>query len=314
MPLTLTFATAFVMDLFTITERMADRGETFMASHMEQHPGGKGCNAGTAAYRYSHMKPDGPNAATIQASEHDDEIDVRVVGAIGEDVYGQDCLKALTDSNIDVSGVQVLEGKRTGISTIIVEQEVNENRILYTSGANANLRPEHFYNLDTVTGGGRRPDLIIAQLELPRDTVEQMLRVAHSEGVATLLNPSPASVVLEEVLSGVTHLVVNETEAALLSDMDVDQLKDISDWERVANDFLSTGVQNVVLTLGARGAYYSNSSGEKGHVPAQKVEHVRDPTGAGTCNEESPAQRRHKTACFLSLTTMIYILTREQGT
>ena len=205
---------------------------------------------------------------------------MRVVGGIGDDPYGQACLEPLKESNIDVSGIRVLEGRKTGISTIIVETEHGENRILQTSGANAQLRPSDFETLESLSGG-LRPDLLTTQIELPRDTVEHILRMAHKEGIPTLLNPSPAAVVLEDVLAQVTHLVVNETEAALLSDMNVEDLKDQEDWERITDDFKAVGVQNVVLTLGARGAYYSTASGEKGHVPAEKVENVLDPTGAG---------------------------------
>jgi ribokinase len=280
MSLTLSFISGMVMDLFTITERMPDRGETLMASHMEQHPGGKGCNAGIAAYRYSRVNPNGPNAATAVPVLEEDEINVRVVGGIGDDAYGQGCLEPLVASNIDVSGIRVLEGQRTGVSTIIVELDCGENRILQTSGANAQLRPSDFETFDSFAGG-LKPDLLTMQIEILREVVEHILRIAHKEGIDTLLNPSPASVVLEEVLAGVTHLVVNETEAALLADMDLDDLKGIDDWERVTADFLSTGVKNVVLTLGARGAYYSNYLGEKGHVLAEKVDNVRDPTGAG---------------------------------
>ena len=37
----------------------------------------------------------------------------------------------------------------------------------------------------------------------------------------------------------------------------------------------------MVLELGAHGAYFSNASDEEGHVEAQMVEQVMDPTGAG---------------------------------
>jgi ribokinase len=281
MPLTLAFFSGIVMDIFTVTERIPDRGETLMASYMEQHPGGKGCNAAIAAYRYSRVNPSGSNAArSTEAQNDEEEVNVRVVGGIGDDPYGQACIEPLKESNIDVSGIRVLEGQQTGVSTIIVETEYGENRILQTSGANAKLRPSDFETFESLAGG-LRPDLLTIQIELPRDTVEHILRMAHKEAVPTLLNPSPAAVVLEDVLAQLTHLVVNETEASLLSGMDLEDLKDVEDWEKVTADFLSVGVQNVVLTLGARGAYYSTASGEKGHVLAETVENVVDPSGAG---------------------------------
>ena len=41
------------------------------------------------------------------------------------------------------------------------------------------------------------------------------------------------------------------------------------------------GVQNVVVKLGAQGAYYSESGGESGQVPGFPVRQVVDTVGAG---------------------------------
>jgi ribokinase len=50
-------------------------------------------------------------------------------------------------------------------------------------------------------------------------------------------------------------------------------------WSIIAQEFLNWGVKNVVITLGAKGAYYANATGH-GHCPAYKVK-VIDTTGAG---------------------------------
>lgn len=41
------------------------------------------------------------------------------------------------------------------------------------------------------------------------------------------------------------------------------------------------GVQNVIVKLGAKGAYYSERDGEKGTVPAFPVGEIVDTVGAG---------------------------------
>lgn len=50
-------------------------------------------------------------------------------------------------------------------------------------------------------------------------------------------------------------------------------------WPVIAQEFLNRGVQNVVITLGAKGAFYANAM-ESGHCPAFNVK-VADTTGAG---------------------------------
>ena len=55
-------------------------------------------------------------------------------------------------------------------------------------------------------------------------------------------------------------------------------------WTSSAEYFLDLGVKNVVITLGEKGAYYSNEVGS-GYVEAEKDCTVLDTSGAGcvTC-------------------------------
>jgi ribokinase len=67
---------------------------------------------------------------------------------------------------------------------------------------------------------------------------------------------------------------------ALLADVSEAALEDMAVVQKVAASVLAKGVQNLVVTLGARGAYYACKSGKHGHVPALKVD-VVDTTAAG---------------------------------
>ena len=62
------------------------------------------------------------------------------------------------------------------------------------------------------------------QLEIPFDTVMQILKTAKAAGVAVLLNPAPAVKLPDEAYQAVTHLIINETEAAILTGR---ELKDV---------------------------------------------------------------------------------------
>jgi len=127
-------------------------------------------------------------------------------------------------------------------------------------------------------GSGVRPDLVISQLELRREAVEQILKTAHEAGIEVLLNAAPAQQILSEMYEYITHLIVNETEAATLSGVSLEQVNKDT-WAKLAQGYLESGVENAVITLGRQGAYYANAHGS-GHVPAEEV-NVADTTGAG---------------------------------
>ena len=181
---------------------------------------------------------------------------------------------------MDTSGVVTAADKQTGLCIGIIDLESGENRLLITPGANLHLRPDDFLSLDSLAGG-YRPDIVVCNLVIARDTTEQVLETAHDNGVSTLLNPSPVQYLLRHVYRKVDHLIVNETEAAMLTDQSVEDLTNLEGCAAVTDKFLNMGVKNVVVTLGANGAYYSNRIGYGAHVEAEKNIDVKDATGAG---------------------------------
>ncbi|RDL36384.1 Ribokinase [Venustampulla echinocandica] len=204
-----------------------------------------------------------------------------MVGAVGADEFGPPLLKGMQADGIDISGVQVVEGQTTGVAVILVEQSKGENRILLNPGANYKLQPEDF--LSTEALGTPKPDLIIMQLEIPLPTVLQILKTAKEADVDVLFNPAPAVELPLDVYGAITHLVVNESEAAILTGRKVGEVEEVGfDWNLVTDEFLRRGVKNIIVTLGSKGAFYSHEGKGKGaFVPAEKVEKVVDTTAAG---------------------------------
>ena len=257
---------------------------------------GKGANTSVAAARLSRKNPrktlsdatltNGSSSGEVSidsATKNDalsNNIQVRMIGSVGNDGRGIPLINNLEQNGVDTSGVQTAYGKDTGLCIAIVDTETGENRLLITPGANRHLRPEDFLTLESLAAG-YRPDIVITNLVIPRETTEQILETASSNGISTLLNPSPAQYLLRPVYRMVSHLIVNETEAAMLTDRPVEELDDAEGWASVTDKFLQMGVKNVVVTLGAKGAYYSNTIGHGGFVEAEKGIKVLDVTGAG---------------------------------
>jgi ribokinase len=152
-------------DMVTRTERVPNGGETVQAKSFEIGWGGKGANQAVAAARLSRSKD------TLKSK---DDITVRMIGAVGKDVFGPQLKKSMEQDGIDMQGVKVLEGQETGTAVILVEESTGENRILVTPGANFALKVG-----DELVKNGEYGDVAIFQLESPMDVVRCVIFVSY---------------------------------------------------------------------------------------------------------------------------------------
>jgi ribokinase len=210
----------------------------------------------------------------------DNDIKVKMIGAVGDDRYGGEFIAELNKNGVDPSGIVTVPDTRSSICFVMVEHSTRENRCLFTLGATATWKKEHFSNADQLGGGGSgaRPDLVVAQMEITKGVVEAMIETAGKAGINFCLNAAPATPIGERFYGYLTHLLVNESEAAIMSGRERDEVNKDS-WPIIAQEFLNRGVKNVVITLGAKGAFYANADGS-GHCPAYEVV-VKDTTRAG---------------------------------
>ena len=264
-------------DLVTVTPRVPFSGETLTATSFGTGPGGKGANQAVACFRLSHPKPCSTRNSKFSKPQ---DVTVRMVGAVGNDDFGLSIRNSMTYDGIDTSGVKVVEGQTTGVAVILVEEESGENRILLSQGANNSLRPSNFNSIQSL--GMPKPDLIILQLEIPLATVLSIVDLAKEAKVAVLLNPAPAVELPAAVFNDLDHLIVNESEAAILSGRELASMqKGDIDWSILTDEFIRKGVKNVVVTLGRKGAFCSDKLGYGMIVEAVKGVKVVDTTGAG---------------------------------
>ncbi|HWL44177.1 MAG TPA: ribokinase [Ilumatobacter sp.] len=221
------------LDVVVRAERHPAPGETLLGRELAEHPGGKGLNQAVAAAR--------SGART------------GFVGALGDDAAGRLLGKVLESDAIDASHVKVV-AEPTGRALIVVADD-GENTIVVAPGANA-----------TVVCPTPLPPaaVVLAQLELPLDTVMATLRAARAAGSTTVLNPAPAAELADELLALVDIVVPNEHEAELLGG---------------PARLLAGGSRAVVVTRGGAGVDVHTATGVD-HVPPHPVDPV-DTTGAG---------------------------------
>ena len=174
---TITIIGSLNTDLVTVTPRVPSGGETLTATSFSTGPGGKGANQAVACCRLSRPSPGRPFPFP--------DVFVRMVGAVGADEFGPRLISGMKADGIDVSGIREVEGETTGVAVIIVEEASGENRILLNPGANHTLHPSNFTSPSSL--GISLPHLIILQLEIPLETVLQILKTAKEARVPVLL-------------------------------------------------------------------------------------------------------------------------------
>jgi ribokinase len=282
-PKTITIIGSLNTDLVTTTPRVPSGGETLTATSFSTGSGGKGANQAVACVRLSRPNPHKQSPSPSPANPPEDPITVKMLGAVGADEFGPPLISGLSNDGIDTTGIKTIPNLTTGVAVILVEESTGENRILLNPGANHTLQPSDFTSIESL--GNPLPDLIILQLEIPLETVLRILETAREAGVDVLLNPAPAVELPEDVFRGLAHLIVNESEAAILTGRSVEEVEAPNfDWNTVTTQFLSKGVENIVVTLGAKGAFFASADieGRKGRfVESEKVERVVDTTAAG---------------------------------
>lgn len=252
---------SFMMDLVASADRAPGFGETVIGSSFKTAPGGKGANQAV-------------QAARLGAVTH-------MAGCVGDDSFGKEMLSALNASGVDTSHVKISSDHPSGVGHIEIQTGASgvQNRIIVVPGANYDLLPA---DLRWLEKGIYSYDMVVMQLELRMETIEYVARLAYDAGVPVMLNPAPAAPLSRELLSCITFLSPNETEAALLSGVPVDaggRLSDVA-LKSAAEVLMRKGVPNVMITLGDQGAANCTETGVK-RVPCVKLTEVKDPTAAG---------------------------------
>lgn len=240
-------------DLAAFGSPLPRPGETVIGSDFSLVLGGKGANQAIAAVR--------AGAPTY------------MIGAVGEDMFGDLTLNTLAADGIDVSSVQITDAS-TGIAHIRVDAVSGQNDIMIIPNAN------HQLTADDVEASLRdlrdRVSIVLAQLEIPLEVVQRVAEVCQACDMGLVLDPAPAQPIPAAVWHGVSVVKPNELEAEVLTGIHV---TDLSSAEQAARWLFDQGVAIAIITLGERGALLVGPDGvaEYPAFPATPV----DTTAAG---------------------------------
>jgi ribokinase len=195
---------------------------------------------------------------------------VSIVNTLGDDVFGDTTLKNFHDQGIDTTFIARVSGA-SGVAPIWVEPS-GTNRIICVPGANNAMTPQQ---AEDAISALPKAKVVIGQLEIPQAVTSAAFRRARSMGITTILNPAPFAPLSPELISLCDWIIPNETEFAGLNP-DGKQPDDEVEISKVAKHLGC----NFVVTLGEKGAAYTDSNGKVIYVSAPKVKAI-DSTGAG---------------------------------
>jgi ribokinase len=231
------------MDLVTSTSQIPQVGETVLGNSFHTIPGGKGANQAVASARLG--------------------ADVTMIGAVGNDSFGETLMDHLTNQGINTENIIKVKDTSTGIATIILSD--GDNSIIVVPGANNNMTPDVIEKHEDVI---LNSNILLLQLEIPLESVIRTVELAKKHGILTILNPAPIQKLPKELLEMVDYLTPNEHEQTLLfasidgTDQELEKLK-----------------EKCIVTKGAKGVTIFKNS-EIIEIPSIQVETV-DTTGAG---------------------------------
>lgn len=239
------------MDIVVQTNRYPKPGETILGNNVQFIPGGKGANQAVAAARLGAQ--------------------VSMIGAVGEDAFGQELLQSLQKDGIHTAGVSQMAGFSTGIASIYLAED--DNSIVVIPGANYQVTPAHMDKNEELFA---QADIVLLQLEIPVETVLYAAKKAKKYGKLVVLNPAPAQKLPEEIFTYVDYITPNETELSWYTDMKTEG----EQLQEAMKRMLEMGVPNVVTTLGSEGSAVLTAGADLKKIKGYKVE-VVDTTGAG---------------------------------
>jgi ribokinase len=240
------------MGLITKAARAPGPGETLRGERFYTSPGGKGATQAVAAARM------GAN--------------VRMVGRVGNDLFGPVLLDALRSNGVDVQGVAVDPDHASGAGVIVVD-DTGQNRVLATYGANLQCDETQLAQVEASLDWA---DVLMLQMEIPFEVSLAAAALARNRDVLVLHDPAPPSQISLDAYADIDIITPNQAEAEFHTGVEVD---DPDSAKRAAEIFRSRGVRVAIVKIGDHGVYYS-SNNDSGFIPAFSVEAV-DTTSAG---------------------------------
>ena len=243
---------SYVVSLTVRVPRKPVMGEALIGDLFDMGPGGKGTNQAVAAARLGAQ--------------------VELLACLGDDPFADTAESLFGSEGLATDHIHRISDTNTGVGLVTLMPS-GDNWIVGHLGANLLMQPHHVEAFEPVIA---RSDVLMAQLEVPLETVARALELGRKHQVTTILNPAPGQKLELDILANVDVLTPNESETRILLGLPPDDPSQTTD---LTEQLLGLGVATIVVTRGENGALIV-TAGSIESVPATTVQAL-DVTGAG---------------------------------
>ncbi len=192
---------------------------------------------------------------------------------LGDDLYGEKIMKESQRAGIDMSHIETLQGESTGAYLSVLD-ETGDMKVAISHMAIYDRMNREFIDRKKIIL--ERSSLIVLDTNLPEDVIRYILSsMGHKKFIIDMVSTTKA-VRIRDMLGSFHTVKPNRLEAEALSGIEINGRASL---ESTADFFHTKGVQNVFISLGADGTYYSDNK-SRGILKANKLKIV-NATGAG---------------------------------
>lgn len=229
-------------DINVNVERFPQKGEQVKGYGLETIPGGKAQNQAIAARYYG--------------------ADVKLLGTIGDDLYGEAIKKNLTSYNVPIDNIKTVKGAASAIK--LIARSHGEKQVIRDTSLDDSIYEEDILSfLDTAKKG----DILLTSLELSVSIVKYALKLASDKEMIIILNLAPATHDVIQLLPLCNYVILNERNLM--------ELTGSIELENASNSLKSL---NTIITQGNDGVYFVD---EDVKFPALNPDKVVDTYAAG---------------------------------
>ncbi|EMR07263.1 Pseudouridine kinase [Bhargavaea cecembensis DSE10] len=185
-------------------------------------------------------------------------------------------IEQATAPHVELSHAALLPGRTTGSYSAVLNPDGEMAIALADMDVYDDLSPDYIDAHAPVIQGAA---LAVIDLNCPKETVSHVQELSRQSGTELAVVPvsSPKMDRMPDDLDGITWLICNRDETETFTGIPVE---DESSWKEAVRFLLKKGVQNAVVTAGAKGVMAGNADGIR-HFPAISEVRVEDVTGAG---------------------------------
>jgi len=200
-------------------------------------------------------------------------LNTKLISVIGDDTNGLQLKSHAQQIGLDVLDSLFLKNQATSVHLAIMDQ--HNDMALGLSAMN-------IYNQLDLAFIKKKHEIlqkakcIVLDTNMPKAILDQVADNYHSQKLFLDAVAGSKALRAKDVLEYLYVLKVNQLEAEILSGLKINKTSDVY---KLANYFHKIGVKNVCITLGSKGAFYSNAE-MSGSIKPQKTS-VVNANGAG---------------------------------